>query len=239
MRGRQAIVAGSFVAWIAAAACSSTSLPPAAGDCVPTKGVKCGSGVVAGGSSGEAGATATCVTDAGGPCEECVASSCCSEFVTCQGNSACVSLLACAATCTSGSCIDQCKQTWIAGAAQYNAFIACETSRCTVCGQSGVGDPCGATYFPCEVGLTCTGGLCTKTCTGSSLCTGAWTNGWNIYGTKNLCVRINGGGNECAPSCSSNDSPCQYYPGTVCAQVITYENTTQTVCSETPDASDQ
>ena len=244
MLRRSAVVAASMVAWIVVAACSNVGdRPPADGDCVATEAGRCSSPVVGIGVGVGVGTSAdggtTCEVDGGSAqCDQCIATSCCTEITTCESDTPCANLLSCEDGCNASvSCLTDCQNEFPTGVGDLQAIVTCETTRCTVCNQSGVGDPCGEAFAPCASGLTCNGLWCTKPCANPSDCTGLGAGGTNELGLPNTCVH-GSAGDTCVPECVSS-TDCVDFPGTFCFSTIAIDATTVSVCTGLPDASDQ
>jgi hypothetical protein len=226
------VLLGSIAIFVAAAvACSSSSMPPLAGNCDPTTNARCGtSSGTSGSSGGEGGTSSACQTDAGTACDECAAQNCCSEYATCASTSGCVALLDCEDDCLASAdistCQQQCQTQYPAAASTLQLFTTCATSRCTICSQSGVGDPCSTGYAPCTTSLSCNGRWCTKDCSATSDCAGIGVDGDNVTpGTANTCVQ-----GVCVPGCNSN-TDCQDFPASLCNSMRAIDGTLQSVCT--------
>jgi hypothetical protein len=224
-----------------AAACSSSSMPGEIPGCIPVDGGKCSVSTGSGGSSGGSGAdSGVCAAYAdASACDACAASSCCSELTTCLDDTACANLDSCETSCDgTTACITACQNQYPTGVSDLTLLFDCLSDRCTVCAQSGVGDPCRAPFPPCATGLTCNGDWCTETCVHSSQCTGFGTNGENGLGETNSCM-ITSSGYFCAPGCAVSPSDCDDFPGTYCVSTTTADNppATVSVCAFLPDAS--
>lgn len=232
---RGMLVAGSVLAWIAAVACSSQSRPSELGECTPSPGTTCTSGSGSSGGSSDGGVTA-CEADGGDECDQCGAQNCCSQYVTCEGDTTCANLLSCEDSCTTLACLNSCTNQYPTAVSELQLITSCLNSRCPVCAQSGVGDPCGNGYSACQVGLSCNGEWCTKACSQSSDCTGLGAGGANTVGYPNVCV-VTSTSALCTPECTSTSAGCEYFVGSYCGSATAIGNTTVSVCLPPPDAS--
>lgn len=224
------------------AACSSSSMPPALGDCTGDGG--CGrssSGGSTGSSSGggaggdDASGGACSVTSSLSQCNQCVGNDCCADLQTCQSSTTCENLLACLDACTTQACQTTCLQKYNGQATTtYQALVACYSQRCPVCNELGTGDPCGASNVACNAGLTCGGLWCTRSCTKASDCTGLGANGGNFTGNPGACRHLTTG-DFCFPGCTG-DGDCTDFPGTYCILTTALDGSTVSVCAAGPDA---
>jgi hypothetical protein len=233
---RDVILAGVVAVLAAIVACSTSSQPPAEGDCVATDAGRCTPIVVGGSSSSGGDGSASCSVSAGdSQCDVCATDSCCTELEQCSALAACQNLLDCEDDCSgSASCITACENQFPTGVSTLQVLSSCVTARCTVCAESGTGDPCGAAYPPCGSGLTCNGLWCTKACVHSTDCAGLGAGGDSSLGTANVCL-VTTGGDQCVPSCASG--ACTDFPGTYCLTTTSVENAAVSVCSPLPEAS--
>jgi hypothetical protein len=224
-------------------ACSSSSAPPALGDCTGNGDGGCSMGGSGGGGSssgsggGDDGGTdsgACQVGSAQSQCDQCAGTDCCSQLDSCGTSLPCENVLGCFSACTSGSsCASTCEKEYPGvGATLFQSLEQCLSLRCPVCAQLGTGDPCGGTV-QCNTGLSCVGLWCTKTCINSSECTGLGANSGNFTGHPNACRRISSG-SWCFPGCAS-DSDCTDFPGTYCVQTTDISGATVAVCQAGPD----
>jgi hypothetical protein len=234
------LVARRFVGVAAAlvlAACSSGSArPPDLGDCLSTDGgctVSPGGG---GGSSSDDGSTTTCGVSADDSmCTLCAGESCCAGLSTCFGNAGCQNLLNCEESCGGfASCVTACEDQFAASLTAFDELETCLTTRCPVCSQAGVGDPCIPGETACNAGLVCQRSWCTKACVGSTGCTGLGAGGGNALGLPNACIATTSG-DICFPGCAS-DSDCAEFPGTYCFATTAIEGAGLQVCTPFPDA---
>jgi hypothetical protein len=221
-------------------ACSTNSLPAASGDCVVVDGSFCTPKVIGGGSSGggEGGAEGgSCSASAGtSQCGVCAGTSCCSELEQCSDNTACTNLLSCEDDCNGSPCVTACQQQFPTGTATLEILSSCLARDCPICEESGVGDPCGPQYYPCETGLTCNGLWCAKACVNSSNCAGIGPGGTNTLGFANACMATPHG-NTCTPGCGGSASACADFPGTYCFTTTDDDGNVVSVCAALPDAS--
>jgi len=221
-----------------AGACSTSSRPSELSGCVPGDGAPCGvssGGGSSGGSGGDGGACAS-YADASA-CDACAGASCCTELTACSNSTPCTDLYNCETACAgSPACNSACQNQSPTGLSTLNLLFDCLSSRCPVCAQSGVGDPCSPGYPPCESGLTCNGDWCTKTCVHSTDCAGIGTAGTNLLGEANSCMILSGG-YFCSPGCEGSATHCAYFPSTYCQMSTTSaDNQTVSVCATLPDA---
>jgi hypothetical protein len=119
------------------------------------------------------------------------------------------------------------------GVQAYQVLESCLQSRCPICGESGVGDPCTATS--CVTGLSCQGLWCWKSCTKDADCAGIGPNGGNILGHGNVCVATPSGP-QCVPGCNL-DADCTYFSGTYCHSTTSWTGEDVQVCAPVADAS--
>lgn len=233
---RVRVVLSSAMAIALAAACSSASHPAPLPDCTPTNGIPCSGSSAGGASSGGGDASASCAVDGGSAqCDQCLAASCCSEITACNANTACVNLVSCEDSCNlSASCLDECQQQYPTGTAELDSIESCQVARCTICAESGTGDPCSSGFGTCIAGLTCNGAWCTRACAHSTDCAGVGASGDNVLGFPNACV-LSGAGDTCAPECASS-ADCVDFPGTYCQTTTSIENVAVSVCAALPDA---
>lgn len=63
-------------------------------------------------------------------CEECTFDSCCSELLTCVDSNECLNYYECASTCTTSTCVEDCRYWYPTGAYQYDAFAGCAEAYC-------------------------------------------------------------------------------------------------------------
>jgi hypothetical protein len=220
---------------LAFVACSSSEQhPPALGDCVGDD-ASCTSGVMVGGPGGaqpDAAPGGACTVDATeSQCDQCIFASCCSQANGCQALASCQNLVVCAANCLTSACIAGCNQQFQTGVAAYDALLSCASSRCSICSEAGVGDPCGAA--PCVAGLTCNGQWCTKPCLRAADCTGIGASGWNGQGEQNQCMST-ARGLECAPGCTV-DAQCAGLRGTYCRSTTSADGLAVQVCASITD----
>jgi hypothetical protein len=233
-----ALFAGSVVVLAAIAACTSQERPPAAGDCVATAGHPCTTGVVGGSSSGGGdGSAGSCSVNAGdSECDQCASGSCCTELQNCANLPACQNLVSCEDSCNDvGSCLTACQQDFSTGVSTLQAFDTCLSSRCLVCNESGVGDPCSSQFPPCVAGLSCNGSWCTKACARSTDCAGLGTGGASSLGTPNVCM-AGTSGDLCTPGCGAG-GVCTDFVSTYCLATTAVDGTAVSVCSFLPEAS--
>jgi|HubBroStandDraft_4_1064222.scaffolds.fasta_scaffold37197_2 hypothetical protein len=125
-----------------------------------------------------------------------------------------------------------CQSNYAAGQATFNALELCLQDMCTVCGESGIGDPCSGTSTGCAPGLTCIHGWCSTDCTsgGSTCATGFGPGGTNALGLPNECLTIAGYGDVCVPGCTT-PTDCANFPGTFCSTTTAVTGATVQVCS--------
>jgi hypothetical protein len=220
------------------AACSpSQDHPPDLGDCTSTDGSACANPVTGTGSGGSEAGTSACAVDAGGgQCAQCLSASCCTPIAACEANTSCANLVSCEDGCNSAAaCVSACQTQYPAGISPLQAITDCETLRCPICAQSGVGDPCSPGYGPCVAGLTCNGLWCTRACARSSDCAGIGNGGASVLGFPNVCTST-ASGDGCVPECSSTVD-CADFPATFCKATTTLEGSAVSVCAALPDAS--
>jgi hypothetical protein len=233
------LLAGAAALLAAIGACSSLDRPPAAGDCLPSEGGKCSPTVVGGGgSSGGSEASAdTCTVSTGDSmCDQCTSTSCCSDLQKCANLSACQNLDSCEEVCNGvGSCVTACQQEYPTGVGTLQTLVACASQECAICNESGVGDPCGAIYPPCETGLSCNGSWCTKACARSTDCAGLGAGGVTSLGTSNVCM-LTSTGEVCTPSCEGGGI-CSDFASTYCQSTTAIDGSAVSVCSFLPEAS--
>ncbi len=222
-------------------ACSSASQPPVDGECISDAG--CGShggggGGGGGGSGAEAGedAASSCAVSASqSQCDQCIATDCCTDLDACTSSATCDNLISCVDDCATEACETACEKQYPgATSATYQQLVQCSTTRCPVCEELGVGDPCSTGGVACNAGLTCTGLWCTRTCAKSSDCTGLGAYGGNFTGSASVCRHVSTG-DFCFPGCSS-DTDCADFPGTYCLQTTALDGSSVLVCATGPDA---
>src|SRR5277367_5717686 len=157
---------------IVIAACSSASKPGALGDCTGDACAYGGSGGSGGGDdAGSDDGGACSVSSSLSQCDQCAGTDCCADLDSCGSSTACENVLSCAAECLTASCQMTCEQqVGGTGATLFEKLVSCLSTKCPVCAELGVGDPCGATTATCNAGLTCEGLWCSKLCTASSQC---------------------------------------------------------------------
>jgi len=231
----------SVVAVLAIVACSSNDArPPPSGDCVVVDGSTCTTSVIGGGSSGgEGGADGggCSVTAGDSQCGQCATTSCCSELEGCHSSADCTNLLSCENTCSGGSaCLMACEHQFPAGVSSLQLVSSCLARDCPICAESGVGDPCGPQFNPCETGLTCNGLWCTRSCVRAADCAGIGGGGTNTLGFANACMATSHG-DLCTPGCAGAAGACVDFPGTYCFATTAADGSNVSVCAALPDAS--
>jgi hypothetical protein len=232
------LLAGSAAMLTAVVACSTTAHPPPAEECIPSAEVPCTTRIIGGGSSGGGdGSAGSCTVNAGdSQCDQCAETSCCAELQKCAGLEACANLESCEDDCNDvGACLSACQQQYPTGVSTLRDLDACVTDKCVVCDESGVGDPCGSIYAPCEVGLGCNGSWCTKGCVRSTDCAGLGAGGTSSLGVPNVCMTTPNG-DVCTPSCGAGGI-CSDFASTFCLATTAADGTAVSVCSFLPEAS--
>lgn len=221
-------------------ACSAEDAhPPASGGCVAVDGSTCKTTVIGSSSGGEGGADGGgCPVSAGdSQCGICATTSCCSELVECNSSTDCTNLLSCENTCSGDSaCLTACEKQYPTGVSTLQLVSSCLARDCPVCGESGVGDPCGPQYPACVTEATCNGLWCTAACVRSSDCAGIGADGANTLGFANVCMATSHG-DLCTPGCAGASNACADFPGTYCFATTAADGTSVSVCSALPDAS--
>jgi hypothetical protein len=235
-------VAGVAALAFACACCASTDArPPLEPDCQPNDAGCTTQTAGGGGSGGGDGATAVSCSgtalSGSSQCFQCAGLRCCSEFNACLNPSdvsdtSCKNLFECEqAFGTSAVCTSE----FGAGQATFNALEECLVAQCTVCSESGIGDPCSGTSLGCAPGLTCFQGWCTTDCTSSGTCAGLGPGGTNALGLPNVCTTIAGTGDICVPGCSTS-TDCADFADTFCFATTAVGGAQVQVCSRTADA---
>jgi hypothetical protein len=235
-RGLEAIVTAIAVC----VACSSPSAhPPLLENYCPTTDASSCTVTSAGGGGGPGGDASTSggITCDGmdfsgsSQCSQCAAEHCCSQFSTCHGSgsTSCWNLLKCQEAFE-----PDCTTMFAGGLATYNSLEDCLSGLCTVCGESGIGDPCAGSTTGCFPGLTCVDGWCTEACSASSDCAGLGPGGTNGLAEANACVTIAGKGDYCAPGCGANAGDCANFSGTFCFSTTSVANVSVSVCELPP-----
>lgn len=227
------------LAWVALAACSTDSAhPPLLGPC-EFDGASCSVGAVGGGVGGAADSGATpsaCQVNAGdSQCTQCAEASCCGAFAACTASADCENLLNCEPSCATAACVSSCETQSPNGVALLDTLQACLQTRCPVCSELGVGDPCTPDGTACNAGLLCSGLWCTKGCLRSTDCAGLGPAGGNALGFQNACIVTATAGDQCLPGCAA-DSDCSSFPGAFCFATTSSEGLSVRVCAATPDA---
>jgi hypothetical protein len=226
----------------AAAACSAASpRPPILADCQASDAAGCSTQIAGsgGGPGDDSGAAVSCAgSDLSGSsqCTQCAGLRCCASLTTCFQSTDCQNLLNCEEGCGAvATCIDNCASQFPSATATFNELETCLRGMCTVCGESGIGDPCGGAATGCATGLTCVEGWCSEACTSSSTCAGLGPDGTNAVGLANACLTIAGTGDVCVPSCTT-DSDCTDFAGTFCFTTTAVGGNTVQVCARAADA---
>ncbi len=235
------VVAAALAAiCVSSLACSQATAPAQLGDCVPTDDAACsGSGGGGGGSGGNEGGA-----DGGGSCQsspsdskcdQCAFASCCAPVTKCFSSSDCTNLYSCVQSCGyATTCVNACRSKYSTVAYELDAVNTCLSQKCTICSQSGIGDPCGPAFATtCVTGLACMAGVCTETCTASTSCAGIGPNGGNFDGKPSACVS-SGAGFLCAPGCTTSGD-CVEFPGTFCLATKNISGNAVSVCAPQPD----
>ncbi len=220
-----------------AAACSASDThPPELGACDSNCSVApVGAGGTSGGA-GDAAVAANCSTTTNdSQCLQCLGSNCCTMLNACLGNPDCQNLLSCENACTDSACLSMCKADFPNGVLILDNLTPCETSRCPVCSQSGTGDPCVPGETTCNVGLSCVGLWCSKTCLHASDCVGLGASGGDSRGQTNSCVHSSSSGDICFPGCTT-DADCEPFPGTFCLSFTSVDALPATICASSRDA---
>ena len=235
-------------AWLIFAACAActamTPHPPDLGNCSGID-ASCPAPTIArggGGPAADGGAAARgCVVSAlDSRCAQCANASCCDPLAACDTDVACQNLSSCEQNCGGlSACVAACEGQSPTGIALLEALTTCVDSKCVVCTESGVGDPCNPLASACIAGLTCGLG-CTKPCARSSDCAGLGAGGGNALNLPNACVASASSGEVCAPGCSVN-ADCASFPGTFCFATTSIDRLAIRICSPTipagpPDA---
>ncbi len=222
---------GATMLWLMAACSASDTHPPELGPCDGSCGVP---PVGAGGTSGtpgDAAAASSCSTTPNdAQCLQCLGAHCCSMLEACLGNADCQNLLSC-----EDARLSACEANFPGGVIILNNLTPCETSRCPVCSQSGTGDPCVHGETACNVGLSCAGLWCSKTCLRASDCLGLGAGGGNTQGQPNACVHSQSSGDICFPGCTT-DSDCESFPGTFCLSFTSVDALPVAICASSRDA---
>jgi hypothetical protein len=166
-------------------------------------------------------------------CNQCAYSDCCSFISACFATADYTNLSNCIAGCQDNlPCVGSCESTYPQGMGAYDAIGSCVTTKCAVCGEASVGDPCGA--VSCVAPLSCDGRYCTKACARSSDCTGIGAGGGNVGGTNNVCVFVPSAGDTCVPECVA-ESDCTAFPGTYCESTTAIDGSPVQICAPLPD----
>ncbi len=235
--------AGLTGAFLVVGACSSaTSLPPAIPDCVASDSAVCSvPGVTVGSAAGEGGAggtTGACgVNSADSQCTQCANASCCASLTTCFASSDCQNLLSCQESCGGlAACASACLREFPSAGAVFDELQSCLATKCPVCSEAGIGDPCIPGETACIAGLTCVDSWCTRACTSDANCTGLGPEGGNAAGSQNACIVSRSNGDICFPGCVSN-TDCSSFPGTYCFATTSAGAASVLVCTNLPDAS--
>jgi hypothetical protein len=221
---------------LAVVACSSSnSHPPALDDCI-SDAAPCSPPVVVGGSVSENddGSSGCMVNPMDSLCAQCANASCCAQLGACYASADCQNLMNCELNCGNNACTNGCQQQFPHSVTSLDALTLCVTIKCSVCNQSGVGDPCVAQAGACNPGLSCGGLWCTRTCAGASDCTGLGPNGGNELGRENECVRSAANGDMCFAGCMT-DSDCAAFPGTYCLSTTSADGLSIMICASSPD----
>jgi len=193
-----------------------------------------GSGSGGGDDAGEDAGGGCSVSAAESQCNQCAGTDCCASLETCAQSTSCQNLLSCVGSCATQSCQAACEQQFNGAASTtYQALLRCITSKCAVCGELGVGDPCSVSGATCNAGLTCGGLWCTRSCTKASDCTGLGANGGNFTGNAGACRHVTSG-DFCFPGCAG-DNDCADFPGTYCVQTTAIDGSSVSVCAAGPD----
>jgi hypothetical protein len=222
------------------AACAQTpSNPPDLGPC-ESDGAICGAGVVSGGTGAaeDSGASSSSCPINGGDaqCTQCAESSCCGPFNACTASTDCQNLLRCEQSCAGAAgCVSDCEGQAPNGVALLDDLTSCLDAKCSVCTESGIGDPCVAQGNACNPSLSCSGLWCTKACLRSTDCAGLGAGSGNALGLANSCVATATAGRECVPGCQT-DSDCGLFPGSFCFATTSSEGVSVQVCAPPPDA---
>jgi hypothetical protein len=224
---------------VAVIACSSSSAPPALGDCTGNGDGGCsmassGGSSSSGGSGGDDGGGACGVSATQSQCDQCAGSDCCSALDDCGNSTPCNNILDCFDACTTASCQAGCPGDYPQGASLFDSLQSCLRLKCPVCAQLGTGDPCANASVQCNAGLSCGGLWCTKPCTLSSQCTGLGANSGNFSGQANACRHVSSG-TWCFPGCASDSDCTSYFAGTYCLQTTDISGNTVSVCAAGPD----
>jgi hypothetical protein len=234
--GKAFACSGAVAARLLFVACTSDNGRPAAlGDCVSSNAA-CVTPVIGGGSgsSGEGGAGGCAVDTSASQCTQCANSACCAPLAACFASTDCQNLLNCETTCAGASaCVTACKQQYPSSVLALSALDSCLNSKCPICRQSGVGDPCVEQDNTCIAGVSCEGSWCTRTCTHDANCTGIGPSGGNALGRENACIHSSSSGDLCFPGCSVN-SDCALFPTTYCFATTSVDGLVATICMSSP-----
>ena len=168
-------------------------------------------------------------------CTVCDYQSCAAEKVDCLTDDACVSLLDCAAACSTDSCVQSCVQWEPEGVEPLRDWGDCQERSCgpvcgyeevcmpscagRACGPDGCGGSCGA----CGAGDTCTAaGRCVSSGIGSSACSDC------LAGCQGLPQCCTGLGCVCQDACTPAGCPpgttfcCGPYGDCLCLEYCPY-----------------
>jgi hypothetical protein len=137
------LASGAALVSMASGACSSSSHPPEAGDCIGTPDAACSVVTSSGGGSGAphgdggsgsdtgggeaasgCGTAGTLVATSNIECAPCITTSCCQADQDCSNDPSCLAIL----QCTAG--INACESSNPKGVADYNDFAACLLQNC-------------------------------------------------------------------------------------------------------------
>ena len=236
--GRRSIAIGCLFVL----ACSSGEAhPPELGNC---KGEACGppalgfgSGGNGGGASSEGGGSSGCpVNSADSQCAQCASAGCCAPLTACSASADCQNLWNCETGCGGvATCVSACDRQYPNSVATLSTLGACLMQMCPVCSQLGVGDPCMPQGTACNLGLSCSGLWCTKSCASASDCAGLGANGGNALNLGSACLQSGGVGNQCVPGCTT-DADCTAFLGTYRVSTTSVDGLAVNVCAGLPDA---
>ncbi len=231
---------GALAALLPAACSQSPSRPPDLGPC-EVDDASCTATSLGGGTGGgEDAATSAgaCPSSAGdSQCAICEETSCCTPFVACTGNMDCNNLLNCERMCSGAvGCASMCETgPQVNGESMLGNFTSCVETKCPICSELGIGDPCVPLGVACNPGLTCSGLWCTKACLRSTDCVGLGGGGGNTLGLPNACIETAGAGGQCFAGCNT-DADCVAFPGSFCFATTSSEGLSVQICQPPPDA---
>jgi hypothetical protein len=181
--------------------CSSHEQHPAQiGDCKGPAGVCLNSGVVGSGSGNADGGGCGTLTFVE-PCQTCVETNCCSLVGLCSDNADCLSLVDCAASCHTQSCLTDCKTKLPNGVAGFDALDQCVVSSCSIeCSPSDAGTNDAGTSLGQSCGRLAYQSVACENCVESSCCDQA-----EMCSSDPECFLYL----QCLANCTSTDTKCR------------------------------